>query len=343
MAQTGRDKLKIIFKIGLIILLLCGLVGLFGLAGHQLASKNAKITVVASSFPGYDFLRALTRGDDSTSVKMLLKPGAEMHSFEPTPEDIKNIQNSKLFVYVGGESDKWIDGIISNLDLNKTKTIKLVDLVETVAEEHVDGMEESEHHEHNEDDEHHESGGHEEHEEHELEKDEHVWTSPVNAIEIVQKLKDALVQIDPEKKDFYEQNANRYIAELNQLDAEIQKLVETAKRKEIIVGDRFPLRYFVDKYGLSYYAAFPGCLEQTEASAKTISFLIDKVREDSIPVVFHIELSNGKIAEAVAKETGAKVLEINSAHNISQEDFDKGLTYLDIMKNNIEVLKEALN
>ncbi|MDO4526549.1 MAG: metal ABC transporter substrate-binding protein [Candidatus Saccharibacteria bacterium] len=325
MAQTGRDKLKIMVKIGLIILLLCGLIGLFGLAGHQLVSKNAKMTMVASSFPGYDFLRELTRGDDSAEIKMLLIPGGEMHSFEPTPEDIKNIQNSKLFVYVGGESDKWIDGIISNLDLNKTKITRLVDLVETVAEEHVDGMEENGH------------------DEDALEKDEHVWTNPVNAIEIIQKLKDALVQIDPEKKDFYEQNANRYIAELNQLDAEIQKLVETAKRKEIIVGDRFPLRYFVDKYGLSYYAAFPGCSEQTEASAKTISFLIDKVREDSIPVVFHMELSNGKIAEAVARETGAKVLEINSAHNISQEDFDKGLTYLDIMKNNIKVLKEALN
>lgn len=318
-----KNRIQKIFGIIAFILVLGGAAWLIGLAVHRNNSESARITVVASSFPGYDFLRALTQGDDSIAVKMLLKPGADMHSFEPTPEDIRNIQNSNMLVYVGGDSDKWFDEIISNLGSNKTMVVKMLDLVETVTEEYVDGMEGSE------------DGN--------LEPDEHVWTSPVNAVKIVQRLKDALVRIDPNSKELYEKNARRYVEELNQLDAEIRELVASSKRREIVVGDRFPLRYFVDEYGLSYYAAFPGCSEQTEASARTIAFLINKVREDNIPVVFRMELSDGKIAETIARETGAKVLEFKSAHNISQEDFDKALTYLDIMRGNIEVLREALN
>ena len=298
------------------------IVGLFLFAQK---SEGDKLTIVSTSFPGYDFARAITKNTDDAEVKMLISPGAEMHDFEPTPQDIKDIQNSDLFIYVGGDSDEWVEGVLSNINPEKTKIVKLMNLVDTVEEEHIEGMEE-----------HHDD------EEEEFEPDEHVWTSPANAIAIINKLKDEVVKIDSNNKSTYEKNAANYIAELEKIDQDIKAIVASAKRKELIFGDRFPLRYFADAYGLSYYAAFPGCSEQTEASAKTISFLIDKVKEDNVPVVFKIELSNGKIAEAIASETGTKVLEFHTAHNISRQDFDDGLTYADLMKRNIEVLREAL-
>ena len=326
--------MKKVLKVMIVAIMVFGIVGLTGCNKNN---KNNKLTIISTSFPGYDFARAITKDNDNVEVKMLLKPGAEMHDFEPTPQDIKNIKNSDIFIYVGGDSDEWIEDVLDDIDTDKTKIIKLMDLVNIVEEEHVEGMEE---HHHDEDDEEHE----EEHEhEEEIEYDEHVWTSPINAITITNKLKDEVVKIDNENKELYEKNASNYVNELTNIDNEIKDIVKNGKRKEIIFGDRFPLRYFVDEYGLSYYAAFPGCSEQTEASAKTISFLINKVKEDKIPVVFHIELSSGKIANAIAKETGAKVLELKTAHNISQKDFDAGVTYVDIMKDNIKVLKEALN
>lgn len=326
--------MKKIFKIMIVTIMLFSMVSLTGCSNKN---KESKLTIISTSFPGYDFARAITKDSDNVEVKMLLKPGAEMHDFEPTPQDIKSIKNSDIFIYVGGDSDEWIEDVLNDIDTDKTKIIKLMDLVDTVEEEHVEGMEG---HHHDEDDEEHE----EEHEhEEKIEYDEHVWTNPINAITITNKLKDEVVKIDNENKELYEKNASNYVNELTNIDNEIKDIVKNGKRKEIIFGDRFPLRYFVDEYGLSYYAAFPGCSEQTEASAKTISFLINKVKEDKIPVVFHIELSNGKIANTIAKETGAKVLEFKTAHNISQKDFDAGVTYVDIMKDNIKVLKEALN
>ena len=284
--------------------------------------NDNELTVVATNFPCYDFLRAVTK-DSKIKVEMLISPGSEIHDFEPTPGDILKIKNSKLFVYVGGESDEWLEDIISEIDPSKTKIIKLMDLVNVYEEEHVEGMEE-------------------EHEE-EKEYDEHVWTSPVNAKIIVEKLADEVIALDESNKETYIAARDSYIGELVDIDNSIKEIVANSKRKEIIFGDRFPLRYFVEEYGLTYYAAFPGCAEQTEASAKTISFLINKVKEDKIPVIFHIELSNAKIAESISKETNAKVREFNSAHNISKKDFDSGITYVDIMKSNLLVLKEALN
>lgn len=302
--------------------------------------KEDKITIVATSFPGYDFARAVTKNIANIEVKMLLKPGSEMHDYEPTPQDIKTIKNSDMFIYVGGDSDEWIEDVIEDINVDETKIIKLMDLVDVVEEELVEGMEEHDH-----DHEEHEDHDHEEHdhEDEEVEYDEHVWTSPVNAIKIAKSLKDEIIKLDESNKESYENNTQEYVSKLENINKQIKDVVKNAKRTEVVFGDRFPLRYFVDTYNLSYYAAFPGCSEQTEASAKTISFLIEKVKEDKIPVVFHIELSNGKIANTIAKETGAKVLEFNSAHNITQSDFDAGVTYVDIMEKNISVLKEALN
>lgn len=329
--------MKKILKLMVVAIMFFGIVGLTGCNKND---KNDKLTIISTSFPGYDFARAITKDSNNVEVRMLLKPGAESHDFEPTPQDIKDIKNSDIFIYVGGDSDEWINDLLDNIDVDKTKVVRLMDLVDVVEEEHVEGMEEHEHHHDEEEEEEHE---HHHEEEEETEYDEHVWTSPINAITITNKLKDEIVKIDKDNKELYEKNASNYVNELTNIDNEIKDIVKNGKRKEIIFGDRFPLRYFVERYGLSYYAAFPGCSEQTEASAKTISFLINKVNVDKIPVVFHIELSSGKIADAIAKETGAKVLEFKAAHNISNEDFDAGVTYVDIMKDNIKVLKEALN
>ena len=312
-------------------ILLIFVVSIFGIVSLTGCNKKQetqdKLTIVSTNFPGYDFARAITMDNTNVKVKMLLKPGAESHTFEPTPEDIKTIKNSDIFIYVGGDSDEWVDDILSDIDTDKTKIIKLINLVDAKEEVTTEGMESDE----------------EEESEEEAELDEHVWTSPKNAIEIINKLKKEIINIDSDEKSNLESNANNYVNKLNDLDTEFKSIVKTAKRKEIIVGDRFPLRYFADEYGLSYYAAFPGCSEQTEASAKTISFLANKVKEDKIPVVLKIELSSGNIANTIAKETNTKVLEFNSAHNISQSDFDAGTTYVDIMTKNAEVLKEALN
>lgn len=307
------------------------------LTGCNKENNEGKITIISTNFPGYDFARAIIKDSKDVEVKMLLKPGTDMHNYEPTPQDIKDIKNSDIFIYVGGDSDEWIEDVLDDIDTDKTKIIKLMDLVNVVEEEHVEGMEE---HHHDEDEDEHE---HHHDDDEEVEYDEHVWTSPMNAITITNKLKDEVVEIDNDNKELYEKNTSSYTNELTSIDKEIKEIVKNAKRKELIFGDRFPLRYFVEEYNLSYYAAFPGCSEQTEASASTISFLIDKVKENEIPVVFHIELSSGKIAQAIAEETDAKVLQFNAAHNISQKDFDAGVTYVDIMRDNIEVLKEALN
>lgn len=305
---------------------------IISLSGCNKKEDNKKLKIVTSNFPSFDLARAVVKDNKNIDLKMLLKPGSDMHHFDATPKDIKDILSSDVFIYNGGESDEWIDKILKDIDKKKTTVIKLMDLVKVVEEEHVEGMEEEHDHDHDHD-----------HDEEEKEYDEHVWTSPVNAKKIVSSIKEAMIKKDEKNKNIYEKSASKYTSELDKIDNEFKDIVKNAKRQEIVFGDRFPLRYFVDTYGLKYSAAFPGCSEETEASAKTIKYLINKVKDNKIPVVFHIELSDKKIASSIAKETGAKVLEFKTAHNLSQKDFDKGVTYLDIMKDNIKVLKEALN
>ena len=293
------------------------------LSGCTLKMKDKKITIISSSFPGYDFARAITKNNSEIEVKMLIQPGMEMHDFEPTPKDIMNIENSAMFIYVGGESDAWIDNLLSDLKA-KTKVVRLMDYVSLMEEEIVPGMETEE-------------------EEEETEYDEHIWTSPKKAEIILEKLFQDIQAIDSMKNYDFRKNVFDYEQQLQELDTKFTNMINASKRKEIVFGDRFPFLYFTRDYGLSYTAAFPGCSDATEASAKTISYLIDKVKSNHIPVVFHLELSNGNIAKTIAKETGAKVLEFHSLHNISQTDFDLGLTYIDIMQRNYDNLKEALN
>ena len=359
-------------------LLACALaasVAIFGLTAcsNQDKADAHKLKIVTTNFAEYDFARQIT--GDKADVKMLLKPGAESHSYEPSPQDIKTIQDSDLFVYAGGDSDEWVGDILESMD-KKPNTFKLMDAVDLMEEEVKEGMV----HEHHHDDEHeheheehadkheheheehaheheheehaheheHEEHAHEhehEHEEHadEPEMDEHVWTSPVNAIKIVEKMSAEIIKLDPNNADTYKKNTEEYIKKLQKLDGEFREVVNNGKRKEIVVGDRFPFLYFVKEYGIEYYAAFPGCSTDTDTNPATIAFLTEKVKEDNIPVVFHIELSNEQMSKAIAEATGAKSELLNAVHNISDEDFKKGVTYIDLMEHNVEVLKEALN
>ena len=295
-------------------------------------ANTGAITVVTTNFPPYDFVRAVA--GDTVQLSMLLPPASESHSFEPTPRDIIAIQNSALFIYGGGESDTWVDRILESMDTTNMKIIRMMDAVDVVEEEIVEGMED--------DEDEHEADETAEHDHEAAAYDEHVWTSPQNAARIVRAITDALCAIDGANAALFRQNAKDYTAQLDALDKEFQAVVDGARRKTIVFGDRFPFRYFADRYGLSYYAAFPGCSTETEPSAATVAFLINKIKVENIPVIFHIELSNEKMADAISEAAGAKKLLLHSAHNISKKDFERGVTYADIMRGNITNLREAL-
>ena len=293
--------------------------------GEAPEDDNGGISVVATTFAPYDFARQLV-GDMGT-VSMLLPPGSESHSYEPTPKDILEIQNADVFIYVGGESDAWVTDVLESVG-EGVRAVTLMDCVELLEEETVEGMQAEKH-------EHEEHG-------HEAEYDEHVWTSPRNAALICEKIAAALCEADPANASVYNANLAVYSAELAKLDAAFTGIVADGARKTIIFADRFPLLYFARAYGLTYYAAFPGCSEDAEPSAATVAFIIDKVREEDIPVVFHVELANEDMADIVCDETGAVKRQFNACHNVTRAQFNAGVTYLDLMWENTEVLKEAL-
>lgn len=339
--MKNLKKLWAIFGLVLVV----GLLAFLVLNREKFEQK--KYSVVSTSFPGYDFARAVTK-NTNISTKMLVKPGAETHTFEPTPQDIIDIKNADMFIYVGGDSDTWVEKILKDVDTKKTHVMKLIDLVSTVNEEIVEGMEDEDEHDHEHDHDHSHSHEHDHDHDHKYdhdeeeegpEIDEHVWTSPKKAMEIVKKIAKVASEIDAAEETKINDNAEKYVAEIAQVDKDLHQAID-GKISEIVVADRFPFRYFADEFGLKYAAAFSGCSEQTEASAKTISFLINKVKQDKIKKIYKIELSNGKIAETVSKDTGAEVLELHSAHNVTADDFSKGVTYVDLMKRNLLALSK---
>ena len=307
----------IILSMALLAVLLCGC------KADNDNDDDSKLNVVTTIFPPYDFIRQI--GGSNVNVSMLLKPGTESHNYDPTPQDIIKIQDADLFVYVGGESDEWVRDILEADDKQPKKVVALTDCVDTVQEDITTGMTVEEKSDSDK-----------------TEYDEHVWTSPKNALTISRKLAEALGELDGKNKSVYEKNMLDYARDLSALDNDFCEAVSKAKNKTLIFADRFPMRYFADVYGLGYFAAFAGCSSDMEPSAATISFLIDKVREKKIPVVFTIEFSNGKIADTICEATGAKKLEFHSCHNVSQKMFDDGATYISIMRNNLKNLKEAL-
>lgn len=302
--------------------------------------KKDKLNIVTTLFPQYDFAKQIA--GDKGDVKLLLSPGQDSHSFEPTPEDIITIQNADVFIYNGGEAEAWIDKVIDSIDTKKVNTIKMMDYVKAVKEEEVEGMEPEDEHDHEK--EALEQKGENNNQDHEDEEeyDEHIWTSPKNAIRMVEGIKDTLVKVNNVNSKDYNTNYEKYIKELEKLDKSLTDTVSKAKRKMLVFGDKFPFRYLVDDYGLTYRAAFNGCSTQTEPSIETVTYLINKVKENKIPAIYHIEMSNKKIAKTISEETGAKVLLLHSAHNVTKEEFNKGITYIDIMNNNITNLKEGL-
>lgn len=292
--------------------------------GAESAPEREGISVVATVFAPYDFARQLVgeRGE----VTLLLPPGSEAHSYEPSPKDIIEIQNCDVFIYVGGVSDAWVADVLESVG-DGVRTVTLMDCVELLEEEHVEGMEIDE----------------EEHNDGEVEYDEHVWTSPRNAKLICEKIADALCEADPEGSADYQAALKDYSAQLDALDAAFTEVVANGVRNTVVFGDRFPLLYFARAYGLEYYAAWPGCADEAEPSAATVTFLIDKVKEENIPVVFHIELSNEDMVDTICDETGAKKMLFSACHNVTRTQFEEGVTYLDLMWQNVDALKEALS
>ena len=282
------------------------------------------LNVVSVIFPSYDFVRVIA-GDRVNLVK-LLPPGAESHSYEPSPRDIVTIKESDLFIYSGGENSTWVDRILQTINVpgDHMNILRLMDLVGTVEEELVEGMEDDD-----------DAGF-------PPARDEHVWTSPKNAASIAASIARALCDLDPANAEFYRQNAADYLVSLDELNSSFRSIADGAKRKTIVFGDRFPFRYLADEYGLTYYAAFPGCSAETEPSAATVAFLINKIKSEHIPVVFHIELSNEKMADTISEATGARKLLLHSCHNVTRKEFESGASYLDLQKANAEHLREAL-
>lgn len=310
-------------------------------AAVEESGDGGKISVVTTIFPQYDFVRQIA--GDKVELKMLLKPGEETHSYEPTPQDIIAIQNSDVFIYVGGENDAWVEDILESMPDSDMVTLKLMDCVDAVEEEQVEGMQAEPGHSHEEEEGH----DHEEEEEAEAHSvhgiDEHVWTAPENASAIVGAIRDILMEEDPSNAGNYEENAAAYREQLDELDQEFRDVADSAERNLLIFGDRFPFRYFADAYGIDYYAAFPGCASDTEPSAATMAFLINKVKEEQVPAVLKMELSNENIANAIAEATGTEVKTFYSCHNLTAEEFENGETYLSMMQKNVETLKEVLN
>lgn len=307
-----------------ITILLAMLCALLSGCGAQSEPEGEGISVVATVFAPYDFARQLVgeRGE----VTLLLPPGSEAHSYEPSPKDIIEIQNCDLFIYVGGVSDAWVSDVLESVG-GEVRTVTLMDCVELLEEEHVEGMEVDE-------DEHEHEG--------EIEYDEHVWTSPRNAELICEKIAAALCEVDPEGAEEYGTALESYCAQLDELDAAFTEVVENGVRDTVVFGDRFPLLYFAKAYGLNYYAAWPGCADEAEPSAATVTFLIDKVKAEGIPVVFHIELSNEDMVDTICNETGAKKMLFSACHNVTRAQFDAGVTYLELMWQNVDALREAL-
>ena len=284
---------------------------------------DGRLCILTTVFPAYDFAREIA--GDRAAVQLLLPPGVESHSFEPTARDMIRIQECDLFFCNGGESEAWVEELLEDAPV---ETLVMLQCVDALEEEVKEGMQEI----------FEEEGEEEEGPEY----DEHVWTSPRNAKRICEALCERLCALDAAGETIYRENLKRYSEELDALDAAFRQTVEQGRVKTLIFADRFPVRYFVEEYGLEYFAAFPGCADDTEPSARTVAFLIDRVREQQIPAVFYIEFSNEKMADVICEDTGCRKLLFHSCHNVSKADLESGVTYLQLMWGNVDALKEAL-
>lgn len=304
---------------------------LSGCAPQDDSAASNKLNIVTTIFPAYDWVREILGAEtDRAEITMLLDSGVDLHSYQPTVDDIVKISDCDLFLYVGGESDGWVDDALKNAPNKERKVIRLLDVLgdSAKAEETVEGMQEEEH----------------DHEE-EAEYDEHIWLSLKNAQVLVAAISEALQESDPARKDTYAANAAAYVEKLSALDGEYRAAVDSGKYKTLLFGDRFPFRYLADDYGLDYYAAFPGCSAETEASFETVSFLAGKMDALGLPCVLTIEGTQHKIAETIVQNTAQKnqqVLTMDSMQAVTANDAASGVSYLSVMEKNLSVLKKAL-
>lgn len=300
-------------------------ISLLSCSHKEETEKKEKLSVVTTIFPLYDWMTSLSQGTD-IEVEMLMKSGVDLHSFQPSAEDIMKIKNCDLFVYVGGESDEWVDEVLEEVWNKDQVSINLLDLLKdlTKEEEIIEGMEAEE--------------------SEEKEADEHIWLSLNNAVMAMNRLSEVLQDLDPEHEGLYRHNAESYIAKLQDLDERYREVISTSSVKTLLFADRFPFRYLCDDYGLDYYAAFNGCSAETEASFETIIFLANKVDELSLDHIMITESSDGKIGKTIRNNTRTKdqqILVLDSMQTTVAKDTDK-VSYLSIMENNLEVLKIAL-
>ncbi len=314
------------------ILILCILcVGVFcSCARVETNKKDGSISIVTLGFPQYDIARAVCGND--ANIRMLIRPGTEAHNYEPSISDIVAIENADVFIYNGGESDVWVDKILSSLRNRNIKIVSFMDVEKITLYK-----ESSIHHSHSH------GGEHIHHNKHKTHSyDEHIWTSPKNMMVLVENVCDVLCEINPEMSNIYKGNAQKYLSGIIKLDEELEAIAGESSHKLIAVADRFPFLYLAKDYDIEYMALFSGCSPEGDAGPVYMAEMIGEIKHHSIDSVFHIELSNEKMADVICENTGAKKLLLHSCQNVSKEEFESGKTYLDIMKQNIENLKEAL-
>lgn len=303
--------------------------------GHEPPQDDGRLRVVCTLFPYYDFARQI--GGDAVDVALLVPAGRETHSFEPTPRDVIRISEADVFIYNGGESEQWVSDILDAAGENIPCVLSMMDTAELYEEEYAEGMQGASGHDHADHD--HDHGAEDE----DAAYDEHIWTSPVTAMSLCRAIADALCRADPAHAEDFRARLTDYLAALEALDGTFREIVAEGSRNLLVFGDRFPLLYFCREYGLDYRAAFHGCAGDTEPSLATLKYLIDLVREQHIPVVYTIELSSRKVAEAIAETTGAQVRTFHSCQTVSRAEFDSGVTYLQLMEANADALREGLS
>ena len=277
-------------------------------------SRGEPLRVVATDFPCYDLARQVLGSD--ASLTLLIRPGMDTHTYEPTPADAKAVYEADVLIYIGGTSDAWVENMLA--DAPDVMAVRMMDSVQPLEEAH------AEH-------------GHED-----ISYDEHIWTSPVNMRAMLSSVEEALCAADPDGASTYRANAEAYDAQLVQLDQTFRDLVSGAARTELIFADRFPFLYFAREYGLSYVSAFSGCSEEAQPSVQAVAALIDAVEKDGVPVIYVIEMSTGDVARAVAEQTGAEIVEMHSCQSVTGEEFEAGETYLSLMTRNVEALRKGL-
>ncbi len=288
--------------------------------------KSDKVSIVTTIFPYYDFVKNIA--GDKADIKLLLSPGNEPHNYEPSPSDIVAIENCDIFIYNGGESDEWVESMLSSLENDEMKQLKMMDKVPLLHEQSGDHS-----HEHG-----HESIEHS----HSDGFDEHIWTSVRNAEKICSTISEALCDVDSENSAYYNEQNDVYSEKLRELDSTFTDIVDNGNRNIVVFGDRFPFLYFATDYKLEFECAFPGCSSKTEPGISTVTHMIDFVREEKIPVVFYLEFSNGKTANLIAEDTNAKTMRFCSCHNVTKDEFEQGVSYISLMEQNAQALKEAL-